>query len=474
MLRLLVIFCAAFSSVTLYGGDATYFRHDHGVAGDEHGLPGGFEKPSSRIWRVSLKSGISSPCVHGDRIFLTTYDKESKELATVALDRQSGATIWSQKAPAERIEQVHQVGSPAASTPACDGERVYSFFGSYGLLCYDLSGKLIWKQPMGPFQDEFGASSSPILVDDVVILNEDHDVDCFLIAFDKLTGDVRWKIPRDGFTRSYSTPIVVESKNDRSLVVAGSLKLTAYDIATGKQKWWVNGLSRIVDPTPVYAEGRLYIATWTPGGDSSSRISMERYADALKSYDQNNDGLIAKKELSEGPVLQRFFRIDLDQDEKLSESEWNKHAKVFELAQNAATSVRPGGSGDVTTSNVDWTYRRGLPTVPSSVVYDGVMYMVKDSGIITTLDAKTGTLLKQGRARGPGNYYASLVAGDGKVYLASERGVITVLKAGRDWSILASHDFGERIMATPAIAAGRIYVRTDDALYCFAGDKGTP
>ena len=452
----------------LLAGDATYFRHDNGIGVDASALPEDFASKSNQLWRVPVKPGISSPCVHGDRIFLTTFDKGASELATVALDRKTGATLWTKTAPTERIEDVHQVGSPASCTPACDGERIYSFFGSYGLLCYDLDGKLIWDRKLGPFQDEFGASSSPIVVDDLVIVNQDHDVDCFLIAFDKLTGKTRWKIPRDGFTRSYSSPILVETKNDRSLVIAGSLKLMAYDVKSGKQKWWVDGLSRIVDPTPVYAEGLIYIATWTPGGDSSSRISMEPFADALETYDKNNDGLVAKSELTPGPVLTRFFRIDLDQDDKLSNSEWDKHARVFEQAQNAATAIRPGGTGNVTKSNVAWTYDRGLPTVPSSVVYRGVMYMVKDSGIITTLDAKTGELLKQGRASGRGNYYASLVAGDGKVYVISERGVITVLKADRDWSVLASHDFGERILATPTIKDGQVYLRTDDAMYCFA------
>ncbi|MDG1897774.1 MAG: PQQ-binding-like beta-propeller repeat protein [Fuerstiella sp.] len=452
----------------LVADDVTYFRHDNGIAADSSTLTADFGVESNLVWRVPLNSGISSPCVHGDRIFVTTFDKESRELATVALNRATGATLWTRVVPAERIEEVHQVGSPASCTPACDGKRVYSFFGSYGLLCHDIDGQLLWKRQLGPFQDEFGASSSPILVDDLLILNQDHDVDCVLMAFDKLTGKTRWQIPRDGFTRSYSSPILVETADDRSLVVAGALKLVAYDIKTGTLKWWVNGLSRIVDPTPVYAEGLVYIATWTPGGDPSSRIAMQPYDEALTTYDNNQDGLIAKSELSEGPVLQRFFRIDLDQDEKLSRLEWGKHGRVFELAQNAATAVRPGGTGDITESNVAWTYRRGLPTVPSSVVYRGVMYMVKDSGIITTLDAATGELIKQGRARGPGNYYASLVAGDGKVYLISERGVITVLTADRDWSILSSHDLGERVLATPAVQDGRIYLRTDEAMYCFS------
>ncbi len=166
-------------------------------------------------------------------------------------------------------------------------------------------------------------------------------------------------------------------------------------------------------------------------------------------------------------MIPRFFRIDLDQDQKLNKSEWDKHASVFERAQNVAMIVQPGGTGDVTQQAVRWKYRRGLPTVPSSVVYDGVCYMIKDGGVITSLDAETGQLLKQGRAAGPGNYYASLVAGDGKVYLCSERGVITVLKAGRDWEVLSSHDFDQRIMATPVVADGKMYIRTEQALYCF-------
>jgi len=462
----LAVFCCAASIAR--GTDVTYFRHDYGVTTDDASLPDDLGAEGCLKWRVPSESGISSPCVHDDHIFFTSYDESSSILATVALDRATGNTLWNAPVETTRIEPVHRVGSPAACTPACDGERVYSFFGSYGLLCYSMDGALLWSRKMGPFQDEFGAGSSPILVDDFVILNEDHDVDCVLMAIDKRTGEIRWTAPRHGFTRSYSTPIVLETAQERSLIVAGALRLVAYEIGTGKPKWWVDGLSRIVDPTPVIADGRIYVATWTPGGDSSSRISMEPYEEALNTHDADQDGAIAKAELSEGPVLQRFFRIDLDQNGQLSKAEWDAHSRVFELAQNTAMAIRPGGTGNVTASAIEWTYRRGLPTVPSAIVYEGVMYMVKDSGIITSLDASIGDLLKQGRSRGPGNYYASLVAGDGKVYLASEMGVVTVLEAGRDWSILSSHDFGERLMATPAIQDGRIYIRTDKAMYCFA------
>jgi outer membrane protein assembly factor BamB len=196
---------------------------------------------------------------------------------------------------------------------------------------------------------------------------------------------------------------------------------------------------------------------------------MEPFAEALANMDKNKDGLIEKSELPEGsPVDPRFFRIDLNQDQKLNKTEWERHANVFAQAQNVAMAVKPGGRGPLKKSNVKWTFRRSLPTVPSSVVYQGVMYMVKDSGVITSLDAASGELLKQGRARGRGNYYASLVAGDGKVYLASERGVITVLKADGKWEIISSYDFGERIMATPVAADGKLYIRTDEAIYCYS------
>ena len=167
-------------------------------------------------------------------------------------------------------------------------------------------------------------------------------------------------------------------------------------------------------------------------------------------------------------MARRFFRIDLNQDQELNQHEWERHAEVFRRAENAALAIQPGGVGDVSDKNVKWVVRRGLPTVPSCVVYDGIMYMVKDGGIITSVDAASGTILKQGRARGRGNYYASLVAGDGKVYVASESGVVTVLKAGRPWQILSSHDFGERLMATPVAKEGFLYIRTDEALYCFS------
>jgi len=468
--RAIFLMCAVsvLGATNLLAETVSYFRVDNGIApNDSLPLPSKFGE-NQRVWRRSMLPGNSTPCVYGNFIFVTTFDKKKEELATVCLHRKTGKILWKQAAPTDRIEPFHQTGSPASCSPACDGQRVYVFFGSFGLLCYDMNGKPVWSKPMGPFQDEFGASSSPILVDDLVVVNSDHDIDNFIMGIDKKTGKTVWKTPREGFTRSYSTPVAWEHDGKKQIVVAGSLRLVAYDPKDGKELWWVNGLARIVSPTPVKSEGRLFVASWTPGGDPAQRISMEPWAEAAKSYDKNGDGKIAQTELPKGGAVdKRFFRIDLDQDGKLDQSEWEKHAKVFANAQNGILAIRPGGMGNVTESSVRWRYRRALPSVPSPLFYRGVVYMVKDSGIVTSLDAETGELLKQGRAEGRGNYYASPVAGDGKVYMASERGVITVFEAGRQWKKLSSHDFGERIMATPVIADSSIYVRTDDALYCF-------
>ena len=443
----------------------SYFRSDNGVVESKAKLPTDLESAANVIWRRALPPGNSSPCIYGDRIFVTTHDGD--ELATVGLDAKTGRILWRHPCPGSEIEPFHTVGSPASCTPACDGENVYSFFGSYGLVCHGMQGQLKWSRKLGPYQDEFGCSSSPILVGDKIILNQDHDINSHIIAINKETGATAWKIDRPDATRSYSTPIVWKDGDQTQIIVAGALQLTAYDLKDGKRLWWVNGLARIVNPTPVISDGLIYMASWTPGGDETERISMGPFADAANQWDKNNDGKIAKSELPEGPVLVRFFRIDLDQDGKLDAKEWAKQAGVFERAQNALLAIKPGGKGDVTDTNVVWTYRRGLPNCPSPLVYGGIVYILKNGGILTSLDAKTGDVLKQGRVSGRGNYYSSPVAGDGKIYVASERGVVTVIKSGRDWKIVGEHNFQERIMGTPVIANGQLILRTDDAMYCF-------
>ena len=171
---------------------ATFFRSDSGIASSNTlALPDRFDPPTKLRWRTQVDSGQSSPILSQGRIFLTAYSAADRELSTVAVDPESGRVLWKRKAPAERIEELHpSMGSPAAATPACDGERVFVFFGSLGLICYDLDGRKLWEHALGPFRDEYGASSSPMLVDDKVVLCEDHDIGSFLIALDARTGKI--------------------------------------------------------------------------------------------------------------------------------------------------------------------------------------------------------------------------------------------------------------------------------------------
>ncbi|MFV2067902.1 MAG: PQQ-binding-like beta-propeller repeat protein [Pirellulales bacterium] len=449
--------------------ETNYFRHDGGVAtNDGPSPPDHFDDPNRLLWRRPLPSGHSTPCVAGRLLVLTTFEGE-RTLATVAVDRETGSTVWRQEAPNDRLEPYHRVGSPAASTPASDGERVFVFLGSYGLLCYDLQGALLWSKPMGPFQDEFGSASSAVLADGKVILSQDHDTDSFVMAVDAATGETVWKTARPDATRSYATPVIYQQGDEKFVVVTGALQLTAYNLETGEPRWWLTGLARIANTTPAQADNVLYVATWSPGGGTSARIAMEAWSEAVAAYDKNADRNITRDELPEAsPVLLRFFRIDLNQDGKLGEAEWNKHAEVFRRATNGVLAVRPSGRGDLRQTDVKWAYRKGVPFVASPLLYQNVLYLVKDGGIATTLDPRTGALYRQRRLPGRGNYYASPVAADGKIYIASARGVLSVLEAGPRWKLLSSRDFGEPIYATPVIDGERIYVRTAAALYCFA------
>src|SRR5262249_23471503 len=163
---------------------------------------------------------------------------------TIALNRASGKTIWERASAYKTLEKIHIIGSHAQSTPAADNQVVVSFFGSSGLTCFDREGKELWHKPFGPFPNDFGAGSSPLLVGDRVILNQDHDNSSALYAFDKLTGHQLWKTDRSEFSRGYATPVVWEVNGQKQIVVAGQLRAASYDFDSGKEIWTVKGLAR--------------------------------------------------------------------------------------------------------------------------------------------------------------------------------------------------------------------------------------
>jgi outer membrane protein assembly factor BamB len=451
----------------IFAGDWPQFRGPNAVGLAEGAkLPDKIGPDQNVVWKVELPPGHSSPAVVGDRIYVTAFG--DKKLLTIALDRETGRKLWQHEAPYQSLEKIHTIGSYAQPSPAADADVVVTFFGSSGLYCHNRDGKLLWSKPYGPFPNDFGAGSSPLIVGDRVILNQDHDNGSFLLVLDKLTGKQIWKVDRSEFPRGYATPVVWSVNGKRQIVVAGTLRAIGYDFDTGKEIWTLRRLARICNMTPVIGpDNTLYLATWAPGADENDRIVTEPWEDMLAKFDKNKNGMLELDEMPPGELKNRFTQIDRDKDGHISKQEYENMCRIFAEAQNSIVAVKPGGTGDITASHVLWTQKKYLPYIPSPLYYEGHLYMIKNGGLLSCLDPKDGKLLKQERVFGSANYYASPVSGDGKIYLFSEKGDASVVRAGADWEQLSRAKFGETMYASPAIVNGRIYVRTEAHLYCF-------
>lgn len=433
-------------------------------------LPEQIDPQTNVAWKTPLPPGHSSPVIDRDRIYLTAEDGD--RLLTIALDRQTGAVLWQREAPHGELEPIHTIGSHAQSSAAVGGDAVVSFFGSAGLFCYSRDGEERWHLPMGPFKNDFGAASSPIIVGDRVILSQDHDTNSFLAMYRLENGSNVWQIDRSEFPRNYCTPVIWEVDGKKQIVVAATLRVVGYDFDTGEELWTARGLSRIVCTTPVIGDdGDLYIAAWSAGADPGERIAYPPFEEKRAQVDANDDGLIQRSELESekgGDLERRFSLIDLNKDGTLTQAEYEKYRNIFDTAQNAVLAIRPGGRGDITDTHVKWRYLRHVPFCASPVVANGHVFGIKDGGILTTLEAESGQAVKTARVSGNGNYYASPVVGDGRVFLVDQNGELSIVSAAGKWEELATADFGEQVYATPAIVEGRLYLRTAGHLYCFA------
>jgi len=202
------------------------------------------------------------------------------------------------------------------------------------------------------------------------------------------------------------------------------------------------------------------------GGDTAQRPEVPDWKETLAQYDADHDGRIS---LAESPMKNptTFMEADLNHDGYLDERDWNFY-RARKTSQNNVVAIRGGGHGDVTSTHVLWRYRKAVPNVPSPLLYKGVMYLMKEGGIFTSVNPKNGEIYKQARLTGAlGQYWSSPVATDGKIYVASEDGKVTVISAGEEWEIIAINEFDEDIFATPAIAGESIYIRTRGTLYRF-------
>jgi outer membrane protein assembly factor BamB len=463
----------AYAIAMAQAGDWAQFRGQnaagHAVASGK--LPLELGPATNVLWKTPLPPGHASPVVSGGRIYLNAVRDE--KLLVMCLDRATGKIIWETEVPHDRLEEIHRIGSHAQCTPAVDDERVVSFFGSAGLFCHDTDGNLLWQRPMGPFKNTFGAGSSPLIVNDRIILCQDHDTDSFLAAIDKRTGKTIWQTDRSEFPRNYSTPIIWTVDGKKQIVAAATLRVVGYDFDTGAELWTVRGIARFVSATPVIGDDNiLYVAGWAAGGDDGGiKFDVPGFDDVAAEYDKNQNGTFEEDELPDGDAIRmRFVQVDRDKNGSLTREEYEYFRKLFQLGRNLLLAIQPGGEGDVTQTHVLWTYARHVPFCASPVVLGNRLFSVKDGGIVSCLDAHTGKPFKQARLEAIGEYYSSPVAGDGKLYLLNEDGKLTVISDSAEWQVLHTADFGENTYATPAVVDGKIYLRTVGNLYCFGSN----
>jgi outer membrane protein assembly factor BamB len=450
------------------GFDWPQFRGPNaaGVA-DESNLPVVFGPDQNVVFRTELPPGPSSPSIAGGKIFLTAVEDE--RLFTYALDRDTGAILWRREAPRPRKQELHDNNHPASPTPATDGTNVYVFFADFGLLAYGPEGEELWRVPIDALHNPFGHGSSPVLASDLVLQVCDQDTGSFVMAVEKQTGRIRWKTARDHAQRGYATPILYSPKEGGpQALVIGSYRLDAYDLATGEPVWWLRGFPWQIKPTPILNGDTVLFVTSSGESDPGEQEVVPPYSEALAKLDADGNGKLSKNELVDERAVARFDEyLDLDDSGFLEERDWSQFQSRRQ-GMNSLWAFRAGGTGDVTETNLLWKNPRTLPNVPSPLVYRGVVYTLKEGGILTSFDPETGEILKQARLDGaPGAYYASPVASDGKIYAVSEEGKVAVVRADRSWELLSVNALDEGSKSTPAIVDGRLYIRTYSALYCF-------
>lgn len=480
MLKLIILlFAILFVCVptSLASDDWSQFRGPNGTGVSEtKGLPAEFGPTRNVVWKTALPPGHSSPVLTRDRIFVTAHDKE--KLFVICLDRQTGKILWQKEAPRAQAGRLQNVNGPASPSPVTDGTNVYVFFQDFGMISYDQQGKERWKLPLGPFNMFYGFGASPILVDDKVILPVDQDnPNSYMVAVDKDSGKVRWKIDRPIVISGYSTPIVYKpADGPKQIIVPESFQLSAYSVADGKRVWWVRGLACEMKSIASHDSEYLYINGWGfPQNQPGRQVPTISFEEGLAAYDKDKDKLITKTEITaaggttqmDKMLAAAFEAFDMNRDEKLNARDWEVFRAMM-ASENGLLAIKMGGKGDQTANAIRWRYTKPVPQVPSTLLYQGVLYMINDSGILLSFDPATGNVLKQGRLHGAiDKYFSSPVAADDKVYLIGQGGQVSVLKAGSDWQVLAVNELDDECYATPAIADGHIYIRTRSALYSF-------
>ncbi|RLD66597.1 MAG: pyrrolo-quinoline quinone [Bacteroidetes bacterium] len=387
------------------------------------------------LWKNKIPGlGHSSPVIWGDRLFVTTAisgsgnnslkvglygdidevgDRSEHEFRLYCFDKRNGNLLWEQLVhKGIPLTERHTKSSHANATPATDGRYVLAFFGSEGLYCYDIDGKLVWKKSFGrmnagPYDQpeiEWGYASSPIIHEDRVIVQGDIvGGEGFLASLDLETGKEIWRTPREDVA-TWSSPSFLNKYGERQIVVNGFSQIGGYNFDTGEELWTLSNGGDAPVPTPFFAHGLIYI-----------HGSHGRYQ----------------------PIF----------------------------------AIRPEARGDITldkesTTNefIVWSIKRGAAYMPTNLVYGEYLYNLRMNGNLTCFDARTGEVIYKERIPEAKGITSSGVASNGKLYYSLEQGDVVVLKAGSEFEILSRNNMDDLIMASPAISEDMIFFRTQHYL----------
>jgi outer membrane protein assembly factor BamB len=328
------------------------------------------------------------------------------EFVVSAHDRETGKTVWSTVVRKEvPHESGHQTASQASASPVTDGEHIWASFGSRGLYCLDMNGKVVWEKDLGVMKtrNEFGEGASPVLHGDTLVVNWDHEGDSFIIALDKLTGEQRWKFPRDEPT-SWSTPLVIEDDGRALVVVSAANRVRAYDLKTGEVVWNCGGLGLNCVPTPVEHEGLL----WVMSGWREAAGMAIRYAGA-KGDITDTDRVV--------------WKVD------------------------RGLSYVPS------------------PVLYDGKLY----FFQRFSGVLSCYDLKTGkAYYTEQRVEGVANIYASPVGAGGRIYVVDRDGAAAVFRHGETYELLANNKLDDAFDASPVIVGDEMFLRGHKYLYKIA------
>lgn len=497
------LFSVATVATLALGGEAQWnqFRGPNGAGVADGFAPPLNIAPSQAAWRTILPPGKSSPVLWANRLFLTGV--EGSRLMTLAIDTESGAILWKQPAPETPLEGMHRDNSPAASTPCADAGRVCVYFGSYGLLCYDHEGRELWRKPIPTPKSMYGVATSPILHEDLLILILDDDADLpdsklsrsKVIALNKATGEPVWEAPRPYNRGTWTSPTIWKHADGTDLIILGNGRVYAYEPATGAEKWFVSGFAREPIAVPVAGNGQLYVAVAMQGGRGDESLDPEPFWTAMLHFDRDGDGRIGRDEITEDftmplrpelPPGHSGFGIPLPDDaarrrerqndifgwrDKDKDGFWTEEEFTADMSvgrgRPSLTAIRPGGSGDVTESHVNWNLHSGIPEIPSPIFHQGRLYLVRDGGVLSCVNTATGDVIYRERLGAAGQYSSSPVIANDHLYLCSERGTLTVVKCGDNFEVVRQVDLEDAVAATPAMDRDTLYIRAGEALFAF-------